>query len=138
MALPVTIRSQPTQAVQAWYLEVCIKLYCIQKCSIWLQKSGVVPHNKATVLARHFRRRGNVRELVENTVSRRKLSRLLVFAAPKDAAPPNFAEKTSANSHKTAKIAKVISLESFRIGPIPVPSYSGCCSYRLSLNTVYN
>jgi len=23
MALPVTIRSQPTQAVQAWYLEVC-------------------------------------------------------------------------------------------------------------------
>ena len=39
---------------------------------------------------------------------------LLVFAgAPKDATPSNFAEKTFANSHKTAKFAKVFSLESF-------------------------
>ena len=38
---------------------------------------------------------------------------LLAFAAPKDATPPNFAEKTFANSHKTAKSAKVFSLESF-------------------------
>ena len=38
---------------------------------------------------------------------------LLAFAAPKDATPPNFTEKTFANSHKTAKSAKVFSLESF-------------------------
>ena len=36
--------------------------------------------------------------------------RLLTFAMPKDATPPNFAEKTFANSHKTMK---VFSLESF-------------------------
>ena len=38
---------------------------------------------------------------------------LLAFAAPKDAMPPNFAEKTFVNSHKTAKFAKVCSCESF-------------------------
>ena len=40
-------------------------------------------------------------------------SGLLAFAAPKDAMPPNFTEKTFANSHKTVKSAKVFSLESF-------------------------
>ena len=39
--------------------------------------------------------------------------RLLTFAAPKDTMPPNFAENTFANSHKTARFAKVFSLESF-------------------------
>ena len=39
--------------------------------------------------------------------------RLLTFAAPKDATPPNFVEKTFTNGHKTAKFAKVFSLESF-------------------------
>ena len=38
---------------------------------------------------------------------------LLPFATPTDAMPPNFTEKTFANSHKTAKFAKVFSLESF-------------------------
>ena len=38
---------------------------------------------------------------------------LLACAAPKDATPPNFTEKTFTNSHKTAKFAKVFSLESF-------------------------
>ena len=38
---------------------------------------------------------------------------LLTFAVPKDATPPNFAEKTFVNSHKTAKFTKVFSLESF-------------------------
>ena len=38
---------------------------------------------------------------------------MLAFAAPKDAMPPNFTEKTFANSHKTVKSAKVFSLESF-------------------------
>ena len=37
---------------------------------------------------------------------------LLTSAAPKDATPPNFAEKTFVNPHKTAKFAKVFSLES--------------------------
>ena len=32
---------------------------------------------------------------------------------PKDAMPPNFAEKTFANSHKTLKFAKIFFLESF-------------------------
>ena len=38
---------------------------------------------------------------------------LLTFAVPKDATPPNFTEKTFANSHKTEKFAKVFSLEIF-------------------------
>ena len=32
---------------------------------------------------------------------------LLACAAPKDATPPNFAEKTFANSHKTTKFARL-------------------------------
>ena len=43
----------------------------------------------------------------------RKLSRNACCAAPKDTTPPNFAEKNFVNSHKTAKFAKVFSLESF-------------------------
>ena len=39
--------------------------------------------------------------------------RVLTCAALKDTTPPNFAEKTFVNSHKTAKFAKVFSLESF-------------------------
>ena len=38
---------------------------------------------------------------------------LLAFAVGKDATPPNFVEKTFAYSNKTAKFAKVFSLESF-------------------------
>ena len=39
--------------------------------------------------------------------------RLLACATPKKAMPPNFAEKTFSNSHKTTKFAKVFSLKSF-------------------------
>ena len=39
--------------------------------------------------------------------------KLLAFAVPKDATPPNFAEKTFMNSHKTAKFVKVFFLKSF-------------------------
>ena len=39
--------------------------------------------------------------------------RLLTFAMPKDAMPPNLMEKTFASSHKTPKFTKVFSLESF-------------------------
>ena len=38
---------------------------------------------------------------------------MLAFAAPKDAKPPNFVEKTFADSHKTATFTKVFSLERF-------------------------
>ena len=38
---------------------------------------------------------------------------LLACAVPKNTMPPNFAEKTFANNHKTAKFAKVFSLKSF-------------------------
>ena len=37
--------------------------------------------------------------------------RLLACAVPKDATPPNFAEKTFANSHKSVKFVKVLSLK---------------------------
>ena len=45
-------------------------------------------------------------------VCREYFCELLAFAAPMDAMPPNFAEKTFVNSHKTAKLMKVFSLES--------------------------
>ena len=35
------------------------------------------------------------------------------FAVPKDASPPNFAEKTFAYSHKTVKFVTVFFLKSF-------------------------
>ena len=38
---------------------------------------------------------------------------LLAFTVPKNATPPNIVKKTFTNSHKTAKFAKVFSLESF-------------------------
>ena len=41
--------------------------------------------------------------------------RLLPFAVPTDATPPNFVEKSIANSHKTVKFVKVFSLESFTL-----------------------
>ena len=45
----------------------------------------------------------------------KKLSPIGRMCRAKGATPPNFAEKTFANSHKTAKFAKVFSLESFPI-----------------------
>ena len=36
---------------------------------------------------------------------------LLTFAVPKDTTAPNFADKTLANSHKTAKFVKVFLLK---------------------------
>ena len=37
----------------------------------------------------------------------------LLVLPPKDAMPPNFVEKTFANSYKTLKFSKALSLESF-------------------------
>ena len=51
----------------------------------------------------------------------RNFRRLLVFAVPKGTTPPNFAEKIFVNSHKTVKVTKVFSLQSF-------PPY-GLCQY---------
>ena len=48
--------------------------------------------------------------------SHRKLSRIAhwyMVSPPKDTTPPNYAEKTFANSYKTSKFAKVFSLEIF-------------------------
>ena len=45
--------------------------------------------------------------------SRRKLSQIACFCSTKGATPPNFAEETFVNSHKTMKFVKVLSLESF-------------------------
>ena len=41
--------------------------------------------------------------------SRRKLSQIAPFCHAKDPTPPNFAEKTFANSHKTAKFLPRVS-----------------------------
>jgi len=67
---------------------------------------------------------------VKNTIyAGKNFHGLLVFAAPKDGTPQNFAEKTFANSHKTAKSTKLFSLKSFPLYGIallatPVPNYS--------------
>ena len=50
---------------------------------------------------------------IANTIFVEKTHRLLTFAALKDTTLPNFKEKSFANSHKTAKFAKIFSLESF-------------------------
>jgi len=58
----------------------------------------------------------NVWELVGNTIFVEKTFADCSLVLPKDTMPPNFAEKTFANtpsSHKTLKFAKVFSLESF-------------------------
>ena len=58
--------------------------------------------------------------------------RLLACAVPKDATPPNFAEKTFVNSHKTAKFAKVFFLKRF-------PLYSSICHHvRVSTTLIMN
>ena len=62
----------------------------------------------------------------------RKLLR--IAPVPKDATPPNFAEKTFVNSHKTAKFVKVFSLEHFPLyGISNVLPYLKCYSAQLPL-----
>ena len=53
----------------------------------------------------------NFCKLVKIRFSRRKLSRIVCFCSAKGCHAPDFAEKTFAYSHKTAKFAKVF--ESF-------------------------
>ena len=55
----------------------------------------------------------NFPELVKIRFSWRKLQRIVRFCHAKGHHIPNFAEKTFAYSHKTAKFTKVFSLESF-------------------------
>ena len=56
----------------------------------------------------------NFREFVENKIVMEKtFVDCSLLSPPKDTTPPNFAEKTFANSYKTSKFAKVFSLESF-------------------------
>ena len=49
-------------------------------------------------------------QIGENTVFAEKI---FACAVPKDTTPPNFVDKSFANSHKTAKFVKVFSCESF-------------------------
>ena len=60
-----------------------------------------------------------IRELVEKIFVENTFADWLLVL-PKDATPPNFVEKTFANSHKTSKFAKVFSLESFPLYSIAV------------------
>ena len=71
------------------------------KTVAWIPYSGKLSRKKTLQIGEKYNFRG------EN------FRGLLTSAAPKDATPPNFAEKTFANRHKTAKFAKVFSLKSF-------------------------
>ena len=57
---------------------------------------------------------------IGETFNGEKFRGLLAFTAPKDATPPNFAEKAFVNSHKTVKFMKVFSLEIFLLYGIHV------------------
>ena len=67
---------------------------------------------------------GKLRELVKTVIFHEEngenFHRLLPFAMPVGATPPNFAEKTFTNSHRNVKFVEVFSLESF-----PLYSKSG-------------
>ena len=79
--------------------------YCLT-WKLWL------PEQAQSIL--HVPYSGKLSQIGEKYNFRRENFRgLLAFATPKDATPPNFAEKTFADSHKSAKFAKVFSLESF-------------------------
>ena len=76
-------------------------------------------------------------DTVQNTVKRETFEgenfrELLACAAPKDATPPNFTEKTFVNSHKTVKFAKVFFLKRF-------PLYGSICYHvRVSTTLIMN
>ena len=53
----------------------------------------------------------------------KKLSQPACLCRTKDTMPPNFAEKTFVNSHKTAKFAKVFSLKSFPLYGMLFPQF---------------
>ena len=60
---------------------------------------------------------------------------LLACATPKDAMPPNFAEKTFANSYKTVKFAKVFPLESFLLIQYKESTYCDLvCHFKVLIN----
>ena len=52
-------------------------------------------------------------QIGEKSIFAEKILRIAHFCIAKGATPPNFVEKTFTNSHRTAKFAKVFSLESF-------------------------
>jgi len=65
--------------------------------------------------------------------SQRKFSQIARFCHTKECHVPNFAEKTFANSYKTAKFAKVFSLKGFLLygsttneEPNPLQPYDDC------------
>ena len=63
-------------------------------------------------IAGNFRGR-KLSRIGENMIFAEKLSRIAHFCHAEGRHVPNFAEKTFACSHKTAKFAKVFSLECF-------------------------
>ena len=80
------------------------EMMCALRVSEWCHWTDVL--NVGSTVAFYYRCyhiAGNFHELVKNTIG------LLAFAVPKDATPPNFTEKTFANSHKPAKFTKVLS-----------------------------
>ena len=63
----------------------------------------------------YYRIAGNFHKMAKNRFSRRKLSQIARLYRAKDATPPNFAEKTFANSHKTRNLRK--------FSPLNFPQY---------------
>ena len=65
-------------------------------------------------VAGNFRGRKHLQIGEKYDFDRENFHGLLACAVPKDAMPPNFVEKTFANSHKTAKFAKIPPSKVFR------------------------
>ena len=97
-----------------------VHCYLLYECVVWIewgspplwcrssvQKVMELPYSGKLSREKTFANWWKIRFCGEN------FHGLLAFPVPRDATPPNFAEKTFANSLKTAKFAKVFSLESF-------------------------
>ena len=65
----------------------------------------------------------NFHELMENKIFTERTftdcSLVLPIVPPEDITPPNFAQKTFVNSHKTSKFMKVFAFESFPLYGTP-------------------
>ena len=88
-----------------------------------------VDHTMIYRIAGKFRGRKHSRIGENYNFRRENFLRLLTFAVPKDAMPPNFAEKTFVNSHKTVKFVKVFSLKCFPLYSILCMQVGKLCMY---------
>ena len=74
---------------------------------------ATLEHSKKLSREKTFTRFGRNKIFTEKTFVEKTFTDCSLVSLPKDAIPPNFAEKTFTNSCKTSKFAKVFSLGSF-------------------------